>query len=149
MLQKPKVVQCLHQDICQQVDKINKIATVGVIFIVLCITLSVLPRMFDGYVKDSVWAIICLTLVSAVSVLSALYLIGDNSHWSFGVIRYCGFANSVWFFLGVLYHIYGLFKGSEPMSDLIAETLQERFALVFGFGFFISIMHERWKMKQL
>lgn len=105
--------------------------------------------MFDGYVKDTVWTIICFTLVSIVSVLSAIYLIGDNNHWSFGVLRYCGFANSAWFLSGVLYHIYGLFEGFEPMDELISATLQSRLPLVFGLGFFISLIHERWKTKQV
>lgn len=141
------VGQYTHQDTCQRVDKQNKIANIGVVFIVLCIALPSLPRMFEGLIKDSVWIIIDFALVSVVSGLSAIYLLRDSNNWAVKVLRFGGLSTSVWFLTGALYHVYGLFVEYEVMSDLISNTLQQRLELMFGLAMFISILYERWMNK--
>ena len=135
-------------DTCQLEHKDGKISNVGVIFIVMFIAMSLLPRMFEGSIRDSVWAVITLSTASVVPILSAVYLLGDKNGWAIKVLRFGGFTVGIWFFTGVLYQIYGLFAGYEPMSSLASETLQQRLELIFGLAMFMSIIYERWKLRQ-
>lgn len=148
-LQSMRVAQFTHQKKYQRVDKSDKIANIGVVIILIIIALTFLPRVFEGFMAANVWYIICLTLVSVVSACSSLLWFSEKKGWYWAVLRFIGLGASVWYGTGVLYHVYALFVGNNLMSDLIEKTLQERLSVVFGFGFFITLIYERWKANKL
>jgi len=151
---RKKAAQFTHHNTCLRVDKTDKIARIGVFIISWLLGLILVPRIVDEFsgsqfLKDNIWIVMALGGVSFIGAVASILFLPNKNKWQWHVMRYIGLSGSVWYATGALYHIYAIFKGYAPMTRLMEHTMQERLVFVFGLGFFVIIMHERWKAKRL
>mgnify|MGYP003147374240 CR=1 FL=1 len=148
------VAQFIHLNTFRLVDKVDKIALTAVFIIAWALSIPLAPVIMDQflineYLKVNVWTLLVFGGISALCAISSTLFLPNQNKWYWHVIRYIGLSVSVWFAIGAIYHIYGIFVGFLPMNELAEETFQTKLALVVSLGFFTKVLYERWKAKKL